>query len=113
MDKEKLSHILQNVEHELLTTQNNHTPETIKFLEDYSLAENYFGDKGAYILYNCHCFSIESVWHDGETAYIHVVRQCFEADVIINSLDDDNIKRIVNLLYNRYLRNLKDGVYNE
>lgn len=84
------------------------TEQTIILLRTFRLTENYYGDKNAYILFGRKCIDVESVWCNNNSAYIHVNCIDFEADIEIAKLSNRNIRRVMKLVYNRYLNNLKE-----
>lgn len=89
------------------------TEQTIMLLDAFGLSDNYYGEKNAYILFGRKHIDVESIWHDNERVYIHVNCTDFEADVEVNSLSDRNIRRVLKLVYNKYINNLEEGIYNE
>lgn len=86
--------------------------ETITLLKAFCLNDNYYGDKDAYILFGRKKIEVETIWYDDTSAYVHVSCIDFETDIEINRLSDRNIRRVMKLVYNRYMSNLKEGVYN-
>lgn len=87
------------------------TPDTIRFLKNYWLNDNYFGENKAYILFGKKRIDIESVWHDNINAYVHVSCTDFETDIKVTDLSDRNIKKVFDMLYSRYINNLKEKMY--
>lgn len=85
-------------------------PITATMIITRHLDDNYYGD--GYILFGKKRIDVESIMVDDEfNVKVHINCEAFECDVNLVDLSKKNAKRVMRLLYARYVRNVADGYY--
>lgn len=85
-------------------------PITATMIVTRHLDDNYYGD--GYILFGKKRIDVESIMVDDEfNVKVHINCEAFECDVNLVDLSKKNAKRVMRLLYARYVRNVADGYY--
>lgn len=85
------------------------SPETVRFIRNYDLKDNYYGD--CFILLGKKRIEIESIYTEGDDAMIHVSCEAFETDIKMVNLSVSNIKRVMKFLRKVYQNKLKKNGY--
>lgn len=95
---------------ELLNAHHNEeSPEAIRFIRNYYLDDNYYGD--CFILLGRKRIEVESIYCNNDNAMVHLSCEAFEGDVKMVALSVSNIKRVMKFLRKVYKNKLKENNY--
>lgn len=100
----------ESLEEIMLAGNDEPLPITATMIITRHLDDNYYGD--GYILFGKKRIDVESIMVDDEfNVKVHINCEAFECDVNLVDLSKKNAKRVMRLLYARYVRNVADGYY--